>query len=49
MVQTITSKSIDLTTDIKDMIDTEINALIGEAPELLDTLKEIAESLNNDP
>ena len=49
IVQTITSKSIDLTTDVKNMIDTEITALIGEAPDLLDTLKEIAEALNNDP
>ena len=30
-------------------IDTRINTLIGAAPEALDTLKEIADALNNDP
>lgn len=30
-------------------IDTRINELIGAAPEALDTLKEIADSLNNEP
>lgn len=30
-------------------IDTRIQAVIGAAPEALDTLKEIADALNNDP
>lgn len=30
-------------------IDTRLNTLVGAAPEALDTLKEIADALNNDP
>lgn len=34
---------------LNDMIESKVAELIGAAPETLDTLKEIADALNNDP
>ena len=46
--QEIIDKSVTLTEDIKDMIDAEINILLYNNPDLLDTIEEIRISLNND-
>jgi hypothetical protein len=49
VTQAIVSKGINLTDAIKEMIDNEIDLLIGSSPETLDTLKELADALGNDP
>ena len=49
VTQAIVNKGINLTDDIKEMIDNEIDLLIGSSPETLDTLKELADALGNDP
>ncbi len=47
--QAIIEKGVNLTADIKEMIDNEIDLLVGSSPETLDTLKELADALGNDP
>ena len=49
----VIDRGIDITDDIQEMIDItvyeEINRLIGDAPETLDTLQELAEAFQNNP
>ena len=49
----VIDRGIDITDDVQEMIDItvyeEINRLIGDAPETLDTLQELAEAFQNNP
>ena len=52
--KTLAAQLAEIITDVAGKatpadIDTRINALVGAAPQALDTLKEIADALNNDP